>query len=107
MSYENVKTLEDFRALDTDQQRACLDERRQQFEDIVNRRVDETFSNRDLEKSLVPALRFKAAEPKQVFIAPPVETGPDEENAARDFFRRFPSTRSIRIGDNIYERGQR
>ena len=92
--------LETFRTLTPDQQRETLQEMHQRIQENYRAAFDELCVHDQLEASLVPQIQFKS--PSRVEISPP--TG-DPEQAARDFFRQFPDTKSIRIGNVLYERG--
>lgn len=104
MSYENIATVEQFRQLDPDQQKECLADQRVRIQQRLDEAYDRATAERMLERQLVPHISFKPTpppEPNRIEVAPP---SGDSEQAARNFFRQFPETRSIRIGDTIYER---
>lgn len=94
-------TKEEFLALPVEEQRTVLAEMKRQALARVREIVGEDL-DADLAAQLVPRLSFKAATPSRVEISPP---SGDPDEAARAFFRQFPATKSIRIGDTLYERG--
>jgi len=106
--FEHVTTLESFRRLDPKDQRACAEDKKAAVNHYIREYIDECFSNRELEKQLVPQISTRPAAPAQpevVNLHPPVPE--DIDSQARDFFRRFPETKEIRVGNTIYERGGR
>jgi len=112
MSYENINTLEDFRALDADQQRACVEEKQAAARAYLERRVEESFQWHELERQLVPRIPTRPADPP-----PPVEPigikldqpAPSavEESRARRIFSQNPGINEIQIGSTIYFRRSR
>jgi hypothetical protein len=91
--------VETFRALPADEQKAVLADMRRQ----ANEKISDIVANElagYYESILVPSISFKT--PSRIEVGPPAG---DPDKAARDFFKQFPETRAIRIGNTLYERG--
>jgi hypothetical protein len=105
--YEHIQTIDQFRELAEPDQIAAAAERKAQAQQRIENIFDEVAQRHEVEQLLVPKLPIRRAAPSAevVNLHPPVPE--DIDSQVRDFFRRNPETREIRVGNTVYERSRR
>lgn len=109
MSYESITTVEQFRALDPDQQTDCIEWKRQAARQHVNNAYDQAEANRQLESALVPTIPVRSTPPKPPEPLEPLGVKLDqpapsevEESRARRIFEANPGISEVQIGNTVY-----